>query len=282
MQNLSLSDVSDTALFTLCCHAIDAESDAPILNDQSSIKTLEALGPALSSSNKKIYSKVLRRKINRLTVAHIVLRAQYYDQCVQRFVREQPNAVIINIACGLDNRFERVDDGSLLFFDLDLPEMIALKSQLFPPSERYKTIGQSVFDSSWLAQIPKDRPVMLLAEGLFMYCQEAEVRALFIELQRALPGCEIVFEMFNRFWMSGWRKPFLKQFLRYQLSFGKEAFLGYGISRSRELEAWKEGFELLNDWSYFDTQHPKIGLLRPLGSIGLFRRTLWTLHYRLH
>ena len=175
---MSLSDVSETALFTLCCHAIDAKSKEPILNDQSSVETIRLITESFSEADNKMHRQLLKGRIDNKVVVHIALRAQYYDEQVIEFTKQYPDAVIINIACGMDDRFSRIDNGQLLFYDLDLPEMIAIKKERFPEQERYKQIGQSVFEHSWMNQIPKDRKVLLLAEGLFMYCQQTDIRSV--------------------------------------------------------------------------------------------------------
>jgi hypothetical protein len=47
------------------------------------------------------------------------------------------------------------------------------------------------------------------------------------------------------------------------------------------METWKAGILFLGDWSYFETNHPKLGWLRIIGKSHLFQRVQWTVHYRL-
>lgn len=278
---MQLSDVSETALFTLFCHAIDAKSASPILNDQTSVETIRLITESFSASDNKMHQQLIKGRLDNRVVVHVALRAKRYDDYVRDFAKAHPDAIIINIACGMDYRFERVDNGAISFYDLDLPEMIAIKQQRFPQQERYLQIGQSVFEFDWMNRIPKDKKILLLAEGLFMYCQENEVKALFIELQRRFPSCEIVFELFNDFWLRSWRKPILKAILHRKLKFGKNAWMTFGMRDAKSIEKWSKGFEFLEEWSYFDSNHKKIGIARVLGRIPILRRTLWTVHYRL-
>jgi len=44
-----------------------------------------------------------------------------------------------------------------------------LREQVFPSRPRYHLIATSATDPSWIDQIPADRPVLLLAEGISMY-----------------------------------------------------------------------------------------------------------------
>ena len=45
-----------------------------------------------------------------------------------------------------------------------------------------------------------------------------------------------------------------------QQGVGKDAAFTFGIKNSREMETWHSGIEYLDDWSYFDTNHPRSGV----------------------
>ncbi|MDX2444882.1 MAG: class I SAM-dependent methyltransferase, partial [Bacteroidales bacterium] len=141
--NININDVSETAFLTLYCHAIDAQSKDPILNDRSSIKIMQMLNHDLSNSDKNLHKLLAKGKINKNLVVHTAIRAKKYDEYVSDFIKKYPKATIINIGCGLDNRFERVDNGQIDFFDLDLPDIIEIKKQLFNETTRYQFIPQS-------------------------------------------------------------------------------------------------------------------------------------------
>jgi len=56
----------------------------------------------------------------------------------------------VNISAGLDTMFYRVDNGSIRWYDIDLPNVIALRRQLLPETARTTLIARSIFDPSWL------------------------------------------------------------------------------------------------------------------------------------
>jgi O-methyltransferase involved in polyketide biosynthesis len=103
-------------------------------------------------------------------------------------------AVIINIGCGLDTRFSRIDNGKVHWYDLDLPESIHLRRQFFKETERYQMIAKSVFDYSWIQEIPKGTPILIIVEGLFMYFTVEEVVELLDLLVKSFEGAEILVE----------------------------------------------------------------------------------------
>lgn len=279
--NININDVSETAFLTLYCHAIDAQSKDPILNDRSSIKIMQMLNHDLSNSDKNLHKLLAKGKINKNLVVHTAIRAKKYDEYVSDFIKKYPKATIINIGCGLDNRFERVDNGQIDFFDLDLPDIIEIKKQLFNETTRYQFIPQSVFDFSWMKRIT-GKDILFLAEGVFMYCKEKDVKSLFLKLQNSFPGSEIVCEVFNSLWLKGWLKKMMNFKMQKELNLGKDATFLFGIRHSHEMESWSNGISLLGDWSYFDSDEKKLGWIKIFRHIDLFRKTQWTVHYKLN
>ncbi|MEZ4716111.1 MAG: class I SAM-dependent methyltransferase [Caldilineaceae bacterium] len=119
--------------------------------------------------------------------------------------QRHPDGMLVNLGCGLDTRFQRLDDGVLELTDLDLPTVIALKRALLPEEDRYRMIASSILDFAWMDLIPaRGRRILFLAEGVFMYLPESDVRNLVLTLQQRFPGCELLCEVFNRKWLEGW------------------------------------------------------------------------------
>jgi O-methyltransferase involved in polyketide biosynthesis len=65
---------------------------------------------------------------------------------VQHFLDIHPKAVIVNLGAGLCTRYFRVDNGEVHWYEVDFPEVIALRRQFFEESERYYCISQSMLD----------------------------------------------------------------------------------------------------------------------------------------
>lgn len=263
------------------CHAQDALSKKPILSDRSSIKVMNAIRREAESSAQKLHKVLSKGKIDKALMQYIVLRAQQYDQYVKDYIQKYPDALIVNIGCGLDGRFQRIDNGRITFYDLDLSDIIEIKKSLFEESDRYKFIDQSVFDLSWTDNVRNDH-VLFLAEGVFMYCDEEDVQSLFRNLQKKYPDSEIVCELFNAKLLSpGVRMlGYMAQKLRY--GFGQDATFKFGVHHSREICAWNSGIQLLDEWSYLDSNHPNLGAMRLLRFSKIFRKLFWTAHFRLN
>ena len=263
-----MNDISNTALVTLKCHVQDVTEDVPILNDKSSLKVFEFLNTHLNETGKSILNRDVKKNLEK----HTALRAKRFDDYAIDFLQKYPEAAIVNIGCGLDNRFERIDNGKCTFLDIDLPDIINLKQNIFPAANRYKQIGQSVFDFSWFEVLPK-QPVILLAEGVFMYCNENDVKRLFDKIHTSTPGAEIAFEVFSSKWLKGWRKFIVDLKIRKQLKFGEGASFKFGITDSNEIESWSEHYKLIEDWCYFDVIKPN--------AKDYLRKIQWTVYYEI-
>lgn len=188
------------------------------------------------------------------TVVLVCQRAKKLDAATRTFLAEQPDGVVLHLGCGLDSRFWRVDNGQVEWYDLDMPPVIELRRQFFPEPARYHAIASSVTDLAWVDAVAlRDRPVLVVAEGLLMYIAEADVKRLFLRLLEAFPGCRLIADVFSKMTARAATKhPSLKQ---------TGARLGWGLDDPREVETWAPGIQLLEEW-YF-TQDQDLKLLSP-------------------
>lgn len=279
----ALNDVSETLLITLYCRALETKTKDPVLKDYKAVEIAEKLDPELSVSESALRRNLARGKVRKELRLYISLRAGRYDRYARDFLAENPKGVVVNLGCGLDTRFFRIDDGKTVLYDLDLPEVIELKKGLISETDRYHYIASSVLNYSWMDRI-KERhpgPFLFLAEGLFMYLPQEEVKKLVIELHRTFPGSYLACEMANSAIQKTPLKELTKFKMRRQLHLGIGAFYSSGISDGKEMERWVHGIKYLGDWSYFDEKEKKLGLFRLLGRIPLFWKMQWTVYYKL-
>jgi O-methyltransferase involved in polyketide biosynthesis len=182
---------------------------------------------------------------DRLVLQEEMQQAKKLDAVARDFLAEHPGSVVLQLGCGLDSRFWRVDEGRVNWYDLDMPPVVEFRRQFFTGSERYQLIAASVTDLEWMDTVTSGgRPVLVVAEGLLMYLGEADVRRLVLRLHETFPGCRLIAEVFSR--------------LTARLATGHPslkytgATIGWGIDDPCELEAWAPGFRLLEEWYFTD------------------------------
>lgn len=277
-----ISNVSATAFITLFARATEAQTAHPIIEDPQAVALADQLRPVLAQSDRGLCRQVAAGKIEPLVVVTMALRARRFDAYVHDFCSRHAAPVIVNLGCGLDTRFFRVDDGHMMLFDLDLPPMIDLKRALVPEQPRYHFLAASVLETEWmnvLAELGR-RPLLFLAEGLFMYLDPADVQKLVVELSHRFPGSELVCEVFGNFWLRKPWKGLVDRKMQRRLNFGADAMFRSGVDNARHFERWDPAIHFLDDWSYFDEDEPKMKGMHWLRHIGLVRQVQWSLHYR--
>lgn len=281
-ETITLSDVNNTSLLTLFCRATDSRREDRIIHDPVAESITARLVPIISGSEDDLLLSLAQGKVNKQVTVHIALRAAKYDQYAREFLAAHKDGVIVNIGCGLDSRFHRLDDGHVILFDLDFPEVIQLKRQLVEETDRYHFLPYSVLDYAWIEQLSayRGRPFLFLAEGVFMYLQGGQVKDLVNTLIRNFPGSDLVCEVFNSNWLKEPWGTMVHRKMQQRLKMGKGASFESGLSHPREMEEWNPGIRYLDDWSYFDTGHIRLGAMRFLKSIPFLRNIQYTVRYR--
>ena len=111
----------------------------------------------------------------------VIARTIVFDEIVKDFIDKNPDCTVVNIACGLDTRVYRMDNGRLTWYNLDLPETIAVRNQLYQESGRISSIGISVLDPTWAKEIKPNKKMLFIIEGLSMYLT-AEDNAMMLKI----------------------------------------------------------------------------------------------------
>jgi len=282
VNGVELSGVSSTMLLMLYGRALESRSSDPILRDPVGERFVDQINDSMRESDRKIFRQLSHFQIKRALQVHAAIRAKQYDTYTRDFMHEHPGCAVVNLGCGLDTRYWRVDDGHVRFFDLDLPEVIQLKRTLAQEEERYKMLACSVLDHRWLDEVVvPDRPVLLLAEGLFMYLPYADVQELVMVIGERIALGQLVAEFVKESYTRGFNKRLVAFKFKHEIGFDEGMTYRCGLKTSKEIERWSPNIHHIDDWSYFDAGEKKLGLYRWVGTIGSFKWVQWTARYRI-
>jgi len=279
--SFSISDVSSTMLITLYARANESVSPDPIIEDPKAVEMIEVIKKAIIGSDNPIHKKILRNTYNKKLAVTMALRCRRFDRYVLDFLSEYPKGTVINLGCGLDTRFCRIDNGSVIWFDIDFPEVIELRKQFMEENSRHIFIGNSILSPDWISKVKTGGPYLILAEGVFMYLTESDVKELLNRIRLDLGNAEMVCEVTNRYWVDKMNGPWMKWKFRRQLGMTGGAVFTFGIPDSRYLERWSEKYEFLDEWTYFDDREKKLGWFNLFSSVMILRKAQWTVHYRI-
>ena len=226
-----LSDVSETMLMILYARALESRRPDALIHDPRAEELLA-----------RIDYDFARFRINADDQVIPGLRLQQLDRMARAFMAAHPDGVVVHIGCGLDTRFDRVDNGQVLWYDLDLPPVIDLRRKLLEETPRYKMIASSVLDLAWLdgVDVHPGKSFLFVAEGVLMYFSEAEVRRLVLALRERFPGAELAFDAARPLLMWLYNLAFRLRHL--------DARLRWPLRPYDALEAWAPGIQLLEAW----------------------------------
>ncbi len=224
--------IAETLLLTVALRAFDARQKNPILGDQKSVELIEQIDYdfeqfAQGSMMSRIGTNV---------------RLKYFDICAKKFITSHDQPIVVVLGCGLDNRYHRLGgDSKAVFYELDLPEVIAFREKLLPETENNHHLGYSIFDSAWMEQIKTAHPdgnFLFIIEGVLMYFEETEVRSFFCNLVQTFPGAEIYCDI-----LSTWSSKNTK---RHDTVSKMKAIFKWGIDDEKEILKWHPKLKLLS------------------------------------
>jgi O-methyltransferase involved in polyketide biosynthesis len=259
--NARLTGVAETLLIPLWARAMETARPDGVIRDPYAVRILRELEYDFSNFEDGWKSQL-----------GIAIRTWILDREVAQYLARRPDGLVVILGCGLDARSRRLDNGRASWIDLDLPDVIAVRERLIPPVERRETIAVSVTDLGWLDKISTKVPPLFVAEGLFMYLPETELKALLRALAKRFPDAEILIEALSR------KRAGMTR--RHDLVSKLGASFVWGIDSGREMEAWDSAIEFLREWPYFDFQRRRWRWLRLLRWLPTARKAIKIMHLR--
>ncbi|WP_326975689.1 class I SAM-dependent methyltransferase [Caproicibacter sp. BJN0012] len=255
---IDLRSVNETLLLPLWGRAEEARMKDPVLKDRVSADLIDRIDYDFTR---------FRSQIRRFQILTLAIRAREFDSMIRDFIQRHPRAVVVNIGAGLDTTFSRVNNGKIKWYDLDVPQVIHLRSMLIPESRETNSIPKSMFDESFFNDIavPQDG-ILFLVGGVLMYFDEKQVRRFFTMIAGRFPGAEIVFDAIAP---SGIRLA-----SRMVRKCGiRRAEMKWGIRDAGDLEEWGLRLKLLERYPIFHKTRifpswgPVIGLTMRLNDL---------------
>ncbi len=167
-EKVDLSGVTETMLVPLYSRALEAERMNPQFIDETAVKVMDSLDYD--------FKKKFKDSTNKMNFWGCCARTVIIDDFARDFIQKNPDCSVVNIGCGLDDRFSRVDNGRLVWYNIDLPEVMELRNKLIEKNDRIVNISVSVFDYSWMERVANKENLLVIAEGVLMYMAEWMVK----------------------------------------------------------------------------------------------------------
>ena len=182
-----LGAVQETLFIPLAARARETQRKHPVLRDPKAVELVQSIDYDAGK-----YSRGAGGFVT-------VLRTAIIDFWVRSFLAAHPAATVVEIGTGLNTRFERVDNGQVHWFDLDLPDVIELRRTFFADTDRRRTVAASVLAEEWLPAVAQSRrPYFFVADGVLAYLPEEEVMAALARIAGEFPGALIALDTYPR------------------------------------------------------------------------------------
>jgi O-methyltransferase involved in polyketide biosynthesis len=248
-----LTPAQESLFLTLGSRALDSRLPRPFLGDTKADEIITTTGYGLDKFP-QLNTKFLDR---RSRVFDVAVRTKIIDAMVRRFVLRHPNAVVLDLGAGLDGRISRVDPPDTVeWYDVDFPVVVDLRRKLLPQSANAHTIGADLTDPDWLRDIPRDRPTMIVADGVVLFLAEDDFVAMLNRLTAHFPGGELALNAYTTHAMRTFKRSRAMRAIAGGLA-------NPGMNDPRCLEHWVNGLTLLDE--IFLTRTPEVAELPVIG-----------------
>lgn len=127
------------------------------------------------------------------------------------YLKDHPKASVVNMGCGLDTTFYRIDNGECKGYNLDFPDVIEIRNKILPPRDREYNIPCDLNDHSWFKEIDKSNGVIFFASGVFYYFKKEDALNLFLEMSKEFKGSSLVFDTCNQRGLKMMLKTWIKE-----------------------------------------------------------------------
>jgi O-methyltransferase involved in polyketide biosynthesis len=246
---MDLSQVSRTAILLLICRAVTAEKDQAKFDDPMAVLCLERLISSAAEEDRRwiIGKKRMYAGMHLRDAVAGARRGKAIDTIANRFIADHPNCTVINLACGFDTRFWRIEHEKCSYIELDLPGVIQLKKELLKEDIEYEAIAGSVLEPSWMDAVTKNGNTnfLLIAEGLFMWFPQPEAIRLFKEIGERFVRSQLVLDMVAERYTKGIWKSLVR--LHSRIEWGLDVAWEFGFKDAHDIEAYGKGFKVIGE-----------------------------------
>jgi O-methyltransferase involved in polyketide biosynthesis len=186
-ETAELGAVQQTLYYPLAARARETAKKRPLLRDPKAVEIVESTDFSAAPISPGP------------TTVLVTIRTLVFDWWVSRFLAGHPGGTVVELGTGLNTRFERTDNGTAGWIDLDLPDTIALRRRFFADTGRRQMVAASLTGEDWLdivAQRPG--PYFFVSDGVLTYLTEDEVTGTLARIATRFPGAMLAFDTYSR------------------------------------------------------------------------------------
>lgn len=144
------------------------------------------------------WPEVFKTPIATFNSLNLGRRAWLTDQLSREWLTDHPQGLILNLGCGLDTLFHRLPQGDWEGINLDQAEVMAARKQLVQERSNTHSMVATLAETSWLSTIPRERPTLIVLNGVIPYMNARHAHNLLLELSTYFLNAMLVFDVCSR------------------------------------------------------------------------------------
>ena len=259
---ITKNTVQETLVIPLYGRKLCSERYPTLYRDETATRLIDQIDYDFTALEKRSGSLMQRFGILEAAMRQSDLAIEVRD-----YLKDHPNAAVVNLGCGLDDTGRQCDNGTCRLYNLDLPDVIAVRDQLLPAGEREENIPCDLSGTAWFQRIDASGGAVFFAAGVFYYFLKEQVRALVRQMADAFPGGVLVFDAANEKAVRLMLKTWIKDAAIQNVG----AYFAVSDAR-RELSAWDSRLRVSSRGymlGYNDLKDPSVsGFFRFLARVG--------------
>ncbi len=245
---VGVQGVPETMLQTLFARAAESEKENHHIYDKKAIEIVSQLDYDFSKAES-----------DKLMSSGVIARTIVLDRLVNDYLTKHPDAIVVNIACGLDTRCYRMKGKYQRWYNIDLPETMDIRSRFLEENGPVYQIAKSATDPSYTVDIEyHGEPVLVVIEGLTMYLTEQDVRKMFEIIDQTFTQAKVLVEVMA---------PFVVKHMKEKSIEGSRAKFIWGVKSGKAFQSVTPSFRSERDISLVEGMKEFAPIYKVLGKI---------------
>lgn len=260
--HIEKNTVQETLVIPLYGRKMCSELYPNLYRDETAVRLMERVDYDFSR-----LAAGAKSTMQRFGFLEVAMRQSDLAWEVRDYLRTHPRAALVNLGCGLDGTGRACDNGTCRIYNIDFPDVIAVRNELLPAGEREENIACDLNDHAWMEKIDASGGAVFFASGVFYYFLTEQVKALVQSMAGAFPGGVLVFDAANRTAVKMIAKTWLKS------AKIKDVGAYFAVSNAPgEIGAWDSRLQVTSRGymlGYNDLRDPSVsGFFRFLARVG--------------
>ncbi len=219
--------------------AVETSKTNPMLVDNTAVKILESVDFDFT---------IMTQNVPEISQVSWVARCKRFDMVIKEFIAKHPNGIIVNIGCGLDTTYERISNQNVIWYDLDLPDVIELRKKFLYETANRKFIANSFLDIKWFDVISRPKKILFISTGVFVYFNEEEIKEFLLKLVDSFPGAELFFDVTSP------KGVEVANIIIQKSGLDENSFFKWGLKDKNVITSWSSKIKLLGTFYTYQVE----------------------------